>query len=248
MHSCVRIPPELLSALKRARAVAVLTGAGVSAESGIPTFRDAQTGLWSQYRPEELATPEAFRRNPKLVWAWYASRRARVSEATPNAGHHALARMEMLLPRFTLITQNVDDLHTRAGSRAPIALHGSIMQTRCFDEGTLVTDFDDTTDDAPKCTRCGGYLRPGVVWFNETLPADALNAARAASEACDVFFSIGTSSVVYPAAELPLLAKARGALLVEVNPSETPLSARADFVLRGSSAEVLPELVAGLGG
>src|SRR5581483_3919865 len=135
------IPQELIERLRAANKVVAFTGAGVSAESGIPTFRDAQTGLWAQYRPEELATPSAFRKNPKLVWDWYASRRARVREATPNAGHRALAELEARLPRFTLITQNVDDLHARAGSRAPIELHGSIMQTRCFDEGTLVSDF-----------------------------------------------------------------------------------------------------------
>ncbi|HEY2409318.1 MAG TPA: NAD-dependent deacylase [Polyangiaceae bacterium] len=241
------IPAQLLTALRRARAVTALTGAGVSAESGIPTFRDAQTGLWAQYRPEELATPDAFRNNPKLVWNWYAFRRKLVTEAAPNAGHCALARMEALFTRFTLITQNVDDLHARAGSRAPIELHGSIMQTRCFDEGTLVTRFEERGDDVPRCPRCGGFLRPGVVWFHEALPSAALAQARAASEQCDIFFSIGTSSVVYPAAELPLHAKTRGALLVEINPIATPLTPHADHVLAGTSATILPELVAQLG-
>ncbi len=226
--------------------IAVLTGAGVSAESGVPTFRDAQTGLWAKYRPEELATPDAFRRNPKLVWEWYAWRRERVAQADPNPGHLALAEMESRVPQFTLVTQNVDGLHRRAGSRNVIELHGNITRTKCFREDVVVETWADTGEVPPRCPRCGGLLRPDVVWFGESLPAepaDALEAAIEASRSCAVFFSMGTSSVVEPAASLPYEALRRGAVVVEINPAETPLTPRATFVLRGPAGEVLPKLV-----
>lgn len=222
----------------------MLTGAGVSAESGVPTFRDAQAGLWAKFKPEDLATPTAFRRNPKLVWEWYAWRRERVAAVAPNPAHHALAAMQSHFARFTLITQNVDGLHQRAGSRDVIELHGNITRTKCFEEDTVVTEWPDTGDVPPKCPRCGGHLRPDVVWFEEMLPEQALADALAASRACDLFLSVGTSTVVYPAASLPFEALEAGATVVEINPQPTPLTARAHFVLQGAAGGVLPKLLA----
>ncbi|MBM3851722.1 MAG: NAD-dependent deacylase [Verrucomicrobia bacterium] len=239
----IEIPRELVESLRRARRVAVLTGAGVSAESGVPTFRDAQTGLWARFRPEELATPRAFRLDPRRVWEWYAWRRELVARAEPNAAHRALVAMEARQPEFTLITQNVDGLHTRAGSRNVIELHGNLHRTKCFDEDVAVSEWTDTGDVPPRCPRCGGLLRPDVVWFEENLPVEALARAMECSAACDVFLSVGTATVVYPAAELPLRARAGGARLVEINPSPTPISAQAHHVLRGPAGEVLPELL-----
>jgi NAD-dependent deacetylase len=240
------ISPELIERLAASRRVAVLTGAGVSAESGVPTFRDAQTGLWAQYRPEELATPRAFQRNPRLVWEWYEWRRRLVAGANPNPGHLALVEMENLFAQFDLITQNVDGLHQRAGSRKLIELHGNITRTKCFDEDTLVSNWPATGDVPPKCPACGGRLRPDVVWFEEALPEKEVELATRASVACEVFFSIGTSTVVYPAAALPVEALRHGAVVVEINPQPTPLTARAHYVLTGAAGVVLPQLLAAL--
>ncbi len=215
-------PSELLSFLRAAERVAVLTGAGVSAESGVPTFRDAQTGLWARYDPTQLATPDAFRRNPALVWDWYAYRRDLIAAARPNPAHYALAEMETLFPDFTLITQNIDDLHRAAGSRAIIELHGNIRRVKCAGCGKATSAWDDSREKPPRCVHCGGLLRPDVVWFGESLPPDALRRAVAAAERAQVFFSIGTSAVVEPAASLPRAARRRGALLVEINPEATP--------------------------
>lgn len=243
MKSTVDIPLPLIDALRAARYVAVLTGAGISAESGIPTFRGAQTGLWAQYNPLDLATPEAFRRNPRLVWDWYTSRREAAARAEPNPGHLALAEMERRVPRFILITQNVDGLHQRAGSRAVIELHGSLMRFKCFQEDAPVQEWADTGDVPPRCPRCGGLVRPAVVWFGEKLPPQARQAAIEAAQQCDVFFSIGTSGLVEPAASLPYEALLHGATVIEVNPDSTPLTADATFVLRGPAGQVLPRLV-----
>ena len=240
------IPSELVNPLRLAQRVAILTGAGVSAESGVPTFRAAQTGLWSRYRPEELATPEAFRRNPRLVWDWYAWRRELVAKATPNPGHYAIAEMERRLPSFTLITQNVDGLHARAGSgsRAPIIeLHGNLGRVKCFQEDLPVESWQDSDEVPPRCPRCGGPLRPDVVWFGEMLPEGALQAAIHAASRAELFFSIGTSGLVEPTASLPFYALRAGARLVEINPEETPLTSKAHFVLSGPSAQVLPALM-----
>ncbi len=234
----------LLTTLRRARSVAVLTGAGVSAESGIPTFRDAQTGLWARFRPEDLATPEAFERDPKLVWEWYAWRRDIVAKAAPNAGHAALARLATLVPELTLITQNVDGLHQRAGSRDVIELHGNIHRSRCVRENTVVESWAETGDVPPRCPRCGALLRPDVVWFGEMLPAAALERAEAAARACDVFLSVGTSAAVYPAAHLPLVARDAGATVIEVNKDPTRISNAVTYVLRGPSGAILPQLFA----
>lgn len=239
-----RFDRRLLAALRAARRIAVLTGAGVSAESGIPSFRDAQTGLWSRFRPEELATPEAFARDPRLVWDWYEWRRELVAAAAPNPAHFALARMQACVPGFTLITQNVDGLHARAGSTDVIELHGNIHRNKCFGEGVPVADWAPTDASPPRCPRCGGPLRPDVVWFGEPLPAEGLARADEAARDCEVFLSVGTSAAVYPAAQLPLSALAAGACVVEVNRDPTPLSAAATFVLHGRAGETLPQLVA----
>lgn len=240
------IPASLIQVLLRARRVAALTGAGVSAESGVPTFRDAQTGLWAQYDPHELATPEAFQRNPRLVWEWYAWRREKVAGVEPNPGHYALAEMERRFPEFTLITQNVDGLHRRAGSRRMLELHGDITRSKCFACSRPAEAWAKTGEIPPRCPTCGGRLRPDVVWFGEMLPERALAAAMDAAARCDVFLSIGTSSLVYPAAALPEMALGAGAVVVEINPSETPLTPRATHSLRGPSGVVLPALLAAL--
>jgi NAD-dependent deacetylase len=239
-------PPGLIEKLAAARSLTVLTGAGVSAESGVPTFRDAQTGLWAQYRPEDLATPGAFRRNPRLVWEWYEWRRKLVADAKPNPGHLALAGMEPLFPDFHLITQNVDGLHQKAGNRHVTELHGNIARTKCFEENVGVDTWAETGDIPPKCPRCGGRLRPDVVWFEESLPEAEMAAAISASRHCDVLFSIGTSTLVYPAAGLPSEALRTGATVIEINPLPTPLSDKAHFVLSGAAGSVLPQLLEGL--
>jgi NAD-dependent protein deacetylase/lipoamidase len=229
--------------LAAARRIAVLTGAGISAESGIPTFRDAMTGLWARFRPEDLATPEAFAANPKRVWNWYAARREGLARATPNAGHAALVELERRAPRFALITQNVDGLHARAGSRRVIELHGNLMEDRCFAEGRVLTPSEQRPGIPPRCAHCGAPVRPGVVWFGEALPAKALDDAYAEARGCDVFLSVGTSTVVEPAASLPFVALDAGAAVIEVNPTRTPLSAHATIVLTGAAGEILPRLV-----
>jgi NAD-dependent deacetylase len=239
----VNFTPQLIECLARAQRVTVLTGAGVSAESGVPTFRDAQTGLWARFRPEELATPDAFRRNPKLVWEWYAWRRELVAKARPNAAHHALVDLERQVPGFNLITQNVDGLHQQAGSRNVLELHGNLARTKCFDEDVVVDDWPETGEVPPRCPRCGGRLRPDVVWFEESLPQAALARAYEASAACEAFLSIGTATVVQPAAGLPFHALDAGAIVVEVNPTVTPLTRAAHHVLTGAAGVVLPELV-----
>jgi NAD-dependent deacetylase len=239
--------PRLITALRKADRIAVLTGAGVSAESGIPTFRDAQTGLWAQYRAEDLATPEAFRRNPRLVWDWYAMRRESVLRAAPNAAHMALVELECQVTarggEFSLITQNVDGLHTAAGSQRVIELHGNIRRVKCFDCGRLAQRWEPTDDPPPRCANCGGLLRPDVVWFGERLPADALNAAWAAAEGCDVFLSIGTSGLVEPAASLPRAALRRGATVLTINLDVETRSAPPRFDIRGKAGELLTALL-----
>ena len=236
--SCA-IPGALVGALRDARHVCVLTGAGVSAESSVPTFRDAQDGLWAKYRPEDLATPEAFLADPVLIWEWYRWRRKLVADAEPNAGHHALARLAELVPRLTLVTQNVDNLHQRAGSEGVVEFHGNIFADRCFNDGSLQVSSDDSA--VPVCPQCGGNLRPGVVWFGEAIPEMALNESFAAAADCDVFLSIGTSSLVYPAAGLADIASQNGAVVVEVNPM--PAMIGPTYVLAGKSGVILPELV-----
>ncbi len=219
----------------------MLTGAGISAESGVPTFRDAQTGLWAEFDPHELATPEAFLRDPELIWRWYRWRRELVAKAAPNAGHLALAALAEVVPRLTLVTQNVDGLHQRAGSRDVIEFHGNIFEDRCFVEDCVV-EADHATE-VPVCPGCGGHVRPGVIWFGEAIPETALNQSFAAAADCDVFLSIGTSSLVFPAAGLGEIAQEADAVTAEVNPNPTEMSSKFHFAIGGNAGTVLPELV-----
>ena len=236
------IPRVLIEKLRNADSVTVLTGAGISAESGVPTFREAQSGLWSKYDPQELATPSAFINNPGLVWDWYNWRRELISKASPNPGHSVLANLENLTSEFTLITQNVDGLHQKAGSRKVIELHGNIARARCWENSHLFDSWEEVGNDPPTCSKCGSILRPDVVWFGESLPRQALTLATEASENCDIFFSIGTSALVHPAASLPLIAKRNGVSIIEINVQTTPLTPEADFFLQGPAGKVLNEL------
>jgi NAD-dependent deacetylase len=226
-----------------ARRVCVLTGAGISAESGIPTFRDALTGLWSQFRAEELATPEAFERDPHLVWEWYEWRRELVRKAEPNAGHRALAALAHRVLDLTLVTQNVDSLHQRAGSERVLEYHGNILRDRCTVEGVVVQRSESATTGLPRCPACGALLRPDVVWFGEAIPREPMLEAAIAADTCDVFLSVGTSSLVYPAAGLAETALRRGATVIEVNPNPTDLSDAVHFVLNGPAGRILPALL-----
>jgi NAD-dependent deacetylase len=229
--------------ISEAGSIAVLTGAGISAESGIPTFRSGN-GLWKNYRAEDLATPEAFERDPRLVWEWYDWRRSIIAKAEPNPGHHALAKLEQKLRRFTLITQNVDGLHDRAGSRGIVKLHGDIWTVRCTGCASEWTDGRPSIPEIPPRCGCGALLRPGVVWFGEPLPPEAWQQAEHAAASASLFLVVGTSSVVYPAAGLAGIARAGGARIVEINPEETPQSGSFDYCLRGRSGELLPQLIA----
>ena len=243
VETIVDFPSDLINLLKKAARVAVLTGAGVSQESGLHTFRDAQVGLWAQYRPEDLATPEAFYRDPKLVWDWYMWRREAIKGTRPNPGHDALVVMEKHIPDFTLITQNVDGLHRMAGNVNVLELHGNIMRVRCCDCRMLIEIWDDDSVTVPRCKTCNGLLRPDVVWFGESLPPAELQKAINATRECQVFFSIGTSGLVQPAASLAHAARSNGAVVVEINADPTPLTPNVDFAFHGKSGDILPELV-----
>jgi NAD-dependent deacetylase len=242
---------EALALLRGARRVVALTGAGMSAESGVPTFREAQTGLWAKYDPQELATPEAFRRNPARVFSWYVSRLRAVRQATPHAGYDALVRLARLYPgRFTVVTQNVDGLHSRAGSKDVIELHGSLEAYRCAQcrhphssDAVLEVAPGDRETPPPTCSKCGNFIRPDVVWYGEALPGDALERAAQAAQEADAALVIGTSSLVFPAAQLPSMVSAAGGKVIEINPEETPLSSSADVSWRAAAGEALPILV-----
>ena len=234
---------RLIARLAEASWVTVLTGAGVSAESGVPTFRGTD-GLWSKFKPEELASMSAFLRNPELVWKWYAHRKEVIARVKPNPGHDALVRLEQLVPHFALVTQNIDNLHRRAGSRTVYELHGNIERNYCLECGAV---FDNEAvlakPGVPLCDHCGGKIRPDVVWFGEALPEEQWNYAVRAASSSEVFLSIGTSALVYPAASLPQIARRNGAMLVEINPEPTPLTTQADEFLQGQSGKILPALV-----
>lgn len=245
--TAVTLPADLIPLLQTARVVTVLTGAGISAESGIPTFREAQTGLWAQYDPQELATPQAFNRHPRLVWEWYAWRRELISKARPNAGHLALVEIEKRAAGFTLITQNVDGLHAAAGSGRVIYLHGNIMETVCSTHRHPVSVPVENEEIPPRCPQCGSLCRPNVVWFGENLSAISLNHAFKAARECELFISVGTSALVQPAASLPLEAVEHRVPVVEINPARTPLTRFADFHLSGSAGIYLPGLAAEIG-
>jgi NAD-dependent deacetylase len=223
-------------------AVAVLTGAGVSAESGIPTFRGAG-GLWKEYKPEDLATPEAFAKDPRLVWEWYNWRREVIAKAAPNAAHRALVELEKRKPRFTLITQNVDGLHDLAGSGKILKLHGDIWRMRCTECGANFPNRRVPLPKIPPHCACGGLARPGVVWFGEPLPEGMMQEAEHAASSAQVFLVIGTSATVYPAASLIPLAKKAGAHVIEINPEPGPLSGLADCVFQGPAGEWLPQFL-----
>lgn len=234
-------------ALANARHVAVLTGAGVSAESGVPTFRDAMAGLWAKYDPMQLATPEAFMRDPQTAWDWYRWRRSLVAEVAPNPGHDALVALAEQVDKLTLVTQNVDGLHQRAGSRDVIEFHGNLFSDKCaYCDSREPAHVGNAGDPPPTCSQCGRVMTPGVVLFGEMIPADALQASELAATTCDVFLVVGTSAQVFPAAGLAGTARAHGAGIIEINPEATPLSAGANHVLRGPSGEVLPALLAAL--
>ncbi len=240
----------LLRRIALADSLVAFTGAGVSAESGVPTFRGDQ-GIWTKLRPEELANVNAFMKNPELVWRWYADRRKVMASIGPNPGHRALVDLEQIIPSVTIVTQNIDNLHRRAGSTTIFELHGNIERNYCMHCGTRYEEVEVVLEDGiPRCSRtdmmgkrCRGYVRPDVVWFGEILPEDEWNSAVRAIESADVFLSIGTSGIVYPAASLPQLAKSCGAFVVEVNPEPTPLTDVVDEFLMGPSGVVLPQLV-----
>jgi len=236
------IPAALVEALRAAKRVLFFTGAGVSAESGLPTFRDAQTGLWAQYKPQDLATPEAFARDPETVWRWYQWRRRVHADVAPNAAHRAIANFEAQRPESVLVTQNVDRLHELAGSPAPIHLHGSVFRNKCAQCGVEMREVPHDLDTPPLCAECGGFCRPDVVWFGEGLPEGPWNAAVEAAQAAGIVIAVGTSATVHPAARIPLLARDAGALIVQVNPEPTPLD-RVALNLRGAAGVVLPELL-----
>ena len=239
-------------ALRAARCVVVTTGAGMSSDSGVPTFRDALTGLWARYDPEELATEAAFRRNPARVFGWYVWRRRLVRAAVPHAGYHALVALERIVPELVVVTQNVDGLHRRVGSTRVVELHGSLERFSCltarhpFPPDQVATPETDGEVEPPCCPRCGALVRPDVVWFGETLPPEASAAAWDWSARCDAMLVVGTSGLVQPAAQLPLVARGAGAVVIEVNPEPTEISRAAHITCRGPAGAVLPALLTAL--
>lgn len=236
---------ELAARLRDARSVVVLTGAGMSAESGVPTFREAQTGLWARHKPEDLATREAFARNPRMVWQWYAWRRELVRHVEPHAGYRALVELERRIPSFAVVTQNVDGLHRRAGSRHVVELHGNIFVDLCLREGVKL-DLVDPQGEPPACPHCGGPVRPGVVWFGESLPEAALSECEALLNGCDVMLVVGTSGLVWPAAGLPAMARSHGAWVAEIGPDLTAISETAHLSIREKAGTALVELLEAL--
>ena len=245
----MELPAGLLSTVQNADKILVLTGAGMSAESGVPTFRDAQDGMWSKFRPEDLATPEAFSNHPQTVWDWYAERRENISSVSPHAGHNALVEMEPFFESLLLVTQNVDGLHQQAGSGKVIELHGNIMNSICSKTGKPIDNsWIRSNPGRPPVSphHPQGLARPAVVWFGEALPQDAMNEAVTAARECEICFSIGTSTLVQPAASLPFVALNAGAVVIEINPTPTPLSTEASFHLQATAAEALTAIAAGL--
>jgi len=243
----------LIQKLTNTKHLVVLTGAGVSAESGIPTFRDALTGLWENYEAESMASEEGFLADPALVWGWYEWRRNKVLQATPNLAHRTITKLANHVSKFTLITQNVDDLHERAGSQDVLHLHGGLHYPRCFD-CEAVYEFPENTSgiiavkesriEPPRCSICDGLIRPGVVWFGEMLPSDIWKKSVTASEQCDLMIVVGTSGLVYPAADLPYIAEKNGVTIVQVNPTITSLNGVASYNLHGKAGEILSKLYA----
>lgn len=238
----MKLTREEIRVLAEAKHVAVLTGSGISAESGIPTFR-GEDGIWTKLNPEELANFDAFLRNPELVSAWYSHRREIIRESKPNAAHFALAELEGIYEDFTLITQNIDNLHFRAGSRNICELHGNIERNYCISCGTRYDGEDFEKNDSHHCRKCGGLIRPDIVWFGEMLPNGEWEKSEQAAGRSDVMYVIGTSAAVYPAAQLPLIAKRNGSFVVEVNIEPTPVSEYADISIYESAASAMPEIL-----
>ena len=246
------ISSNLIHHLQHTKHLVVLTGAGVSAESGIPTFRDTLTGLWENYDAELLASEEGFMADPALVWGWYEWRRKKVLQATPNRAHRVIAKFSEQVPKLTLITQNVDDVHERAGSQSVLHLHGSLHHPRCFHchapyvlpeyipEAALL--LKESRIEPPQCPRCHHLIRPGIVWFGESLPTEQWDAAVHAAQSCDLMLIVGTSGIVYPAAELPYMAEKQGAKIAQVNPCITSLNGIATYNLHGNASEMLSKL------
>lgn len=229
--------------IRKAESVCVLTGAGISAESGVPTFRGVE-GLWKRFKPEELASFDAFIKNPDLVWEWYTYRRTVMNEVQPNPGHFALAEMQKFIRDFTIVTQNVDNLHARAGSRDILELHGNITRSYCIRCGKYASaEWLEKAKKAPLCEFCGGLVRPDVVWFGEYLPMAAFEEAMDAARRCDLFLCVGTSGVVYPAASIPLTAREHGGFVLEINAEYTDLSPRMSETIIGKSGEILPSIM-----
>ncbi len=251
LESDMKLPEEIINRLQNAERVVVFTGAGVSAESGIPTFRDALTGLWENFDAEELASARGFKSDPALVWGWYEWRRMIVMRAQPNPAHLAIAKLASLVPQLTLVTQNVDDLHERAGCLDVHHLHGRINKPFCFAcrrPYEYPPGMPDEPDggrrlDPPRCSHCNGKIRPGVVWFGENLPDAEWKNAINETRSCDVFLCVGTSLLVQPAAQLPYLASKHGALSIQINPNPTPLNVKGGIDLNGAAGDVLPWLV-----
>lgn len=239
----MNISNKLCSLINNAESICVLTGAGISAESGVETFRGSN-GLWAKLKPEELANFDAFLRNPELVWEWYSYRKKIIHDVKPNPAHFALAHLEELVNDFTLITQNIDNLHRRAGSKNILELHGNIERSYCIGCGKPVAHVEVTLENkVPHCPFCNGIIRPDVVWFGEMLPEGVFETASEAAYRCDLFFSVGTSAVVYPAAHLPLIARKQGAYVVEINMEQTEISHSVNETLLGKAGEILPQLV-----
>ena len=243
----MKLPEGLISTLKNTNKALILTGAGMSAESGVPTFRDAQSGMWENFKPEDLATPQAFRNNPQLVWDWYADRRSNIRGVNPHAGHAALVELEQYFDSLLLVTQNVDSLHQQAGSSDVVELHGNIMLSICSETGQVIDEkWIKSNPGRPPASphHRDGLARPGVVWFGEELPAGAMNRAMTEAYNCDVCFSIGTSTLVQPAASLPFIAHEAGAVVIEINPIPTSLSSIARFSLQATAAQALTAIAA----
>jgi NAD-dependent deacetylase len=243
----MEFPTSVIAAFAPAKKIVVLTGAGISAESGVPTFR-GEDGLWRRYRAEELATAAAFEANPRLVWEWYDWRRGVIGKAEPNPGHLAIAELERIFPHFSLITQNVDGLHCRAGNSKVIEIHGNLWQLRCVRDGRVQEDYRSPLPKLPPLCECGALLRPHVVWFGEPLNQGDLAQAYDTIKESDLLLVVGTSAIVQPVASFPLIAKKAGAMVIEVNREPTPLSSLADASFQGRAGEILPALLEKLKG
>ncbi|MFA8342599.1 MAG: NAD-dependent deacetylase [Rhodothermaceae bacterium] len=239
----LELPENFIQRLKTADSIVFFTGAGISAESGIATFR-GDGGIWKKFRPEELANFDAFMNNPDRVWEWYQYRRDIVNDCQPNPGHHAIAEFEKYFDKVTVVTQNVDGLHARAGSNEIYELHGNIERNFCVDCKTFYDSPEiKKSEKTPKCEKCGGLVRPDVVWFGEALPMDIFSKGEKAAEKSDICFIVGTSAVVYPAAHIPISAKRAGSYLVEINLDSTEISGSVNLSIKGKSGEILPEIM-----